>query len=113
MHELSVTQNLLAVVLEHAERAGARRVTRIDLRIGALTGIVDESVQFYFDFVSRDTPAAGARLAFSHVPARLRCRSCGAEFQPEERDWLCPNCGATGGDVVAGREFTVESIEVE
>jgi len=113
MHELSVTQNLLAIVLEHAERAGARRVTRIDLRIGALTGIVDESVQFYFDFVSRDTPAAGARLAFTHIPARLRCRSCGVEFEPEDRDWLCPGCGATGGDVVAGRELTIESIEVE
>ncbi|HOG45981.1 MAG TPA: hydrogenase maturation nickel metallochaperone HypA [Anaerolineae bacterium] len=113
MHELSVTQHLLSVVLEHAEQAGAQRVTRIDLRIGALTGIVDESIQFYFDFVSRDTPAAGARLAFAHVPVRLRCRQCGAEFEPQERDWLCPDCSATGGEVVAGREFSVESIEVE
>ncbi len=113
MHELSVTQNLLAVVLEHAERAGAERVTRIDIQVGALTGLVDESIQFYFDFVSRDTPAAGARLAFTRVPARLRCRACGAEFEPEERDWLCPACGAVAGEVVAGRELLVQSIEVE
>ncbi len=113
MHELSVTQNLLAVVLEHATRAGAQRVTRIDLRIGALTGIVDDSIQFYFDFTSRGTLAEGAQLAFTHVAARFRCRQCGVEFEPEERDWLCPGCGATGGDVVAGREFTVDSIEVE
>lgn len=113
MHELSVTQSLLAVVLEHAERAGAQRITRIDLRIGALTGIIDESVQFYFDFVSRDTPAAGARLAFTHIPARLRCRGCDTLFEPEERSWQCPGCGATGGEVVAGREFSVESIQVD
>lgn len=113
MHELSVTQSLLTVVLEHAERAGAARVTRIDIQVGALTGIVDESVQFYFDFVSRDTPAAGARLAFTHIAARLRCRECGAEFEPEERNWLCPECGAVAGEVVAGRELTVQSIEIE
>jgi hydrogenase nickel incorporation protein HypA/HybF len=113
MHELSVTQSLLDLVLEHAERAGARRVTRIDIQVGALTGVIDESVQFYFDFISRDTPAAGARLAFCHVAARLRCRQCGAEFEPAERDWLCPECGATGGEVVAGRELMVQSIEVE
>jgi hydrogenase nickel incorporation protein HypA/HybF len=113
MHELSVTQHLLAIVLEHAEKAGARRVVRVNLRIGALAGIVDESVQFYFDFVSRDTPAAGAELSFARVPARFQCRECGAEFEPEERDWLCPGCGATGGRLIAGREMAVESIEVE
>jgi len=113
MHELSVTQSLLSLVLEHAGRAGAARVTRIDIRVGALTGLVDESIQFYFDFISRDTPAAGARLAFTHVAARLRCRACGVEFQPQERDWHCPECGAVAGEVVAGRELLVQSIEVE
>ncbi len=113
MHELSVTQGLLAVVLEHAEKAGARRVIRIDLRVGAMAGVVDESIQFYFDFLSRETPAEGAQLSFTHVPARFSCRGCGGEFEPGERNWVCPACGAVGGDIVAGQEMTVESIEIE
>ena len=113
MHELSISQSMLDVVLEHAQKAGAKCVVRIDLQIGQMSGIVDESVQFYFDFISRDTLAEGARLVFHHIPARFSCRSCSTEFEPEERDWLCPNCGATGGRIVAGQEMLVESIEVE
>ncbi len=113
MHELSVTQSLLAVVLEHAEKADARRVTRINLRIGEMSGIVDESIQFYFDFLAKDTLAEGAQLGFTRVPVRFACRGCGGEFEPEERNWACPICGTTGGEIIAGREMSVESIEVE
>ncbi len=113
MHELSITQSLLAVVIEHAEKAGARRVTHVNLRIGGLAGIVDESVQFYFDFLSRGTLAEGACLGFTHVPVRFRCRACAHEFEPEGRAWACPSCGEIGGEITAGREMYVESIEVE
>lgn len=112
MHELSITQSMLEVVLEHAQKASAKSVVRIDLRIGRMSGIVDESIQFYFDFISRNTLAEGARLVFHHIPVRFCCRSCGTEFEPGERDWLCPECGATGGRIVAGREMSVGSIEV-
>lgn len=113
MHELSITQSMLEVVLEHAQRAGAKGVVRIDLQIGEMSGVVDESMQFYFDFISRDTLAEGARLVIHHIPARFSCQSCSTEFEPDERNWLCPNCGATGGRVVAGQEMVVESIEVD
>ncbi|MGQ9683944.1 MAG: hydrogenase maturation nickel metallochaperone HypA [Anaerolineae bacterium] len=112
MHELSVTQNLLAVVLEHAEKASAERVIAVRLCIGELAGIVEESLQFCFDLLSEKTLAAGARLVFHKVPLRLQCRTCGLQFEPGEGEWLCP-CGAVGGAVVAGREFTIESIEVQ
>jgi hydrogenase nickel incorporation protein HypA/HybF len=114
MHELSVTQSILDIVLRHAEKAGARRVETINLVIGELTGFVDESIQFYWDFISKDTPAAGSVLRFERIPALARCHSCRAEYAPpDSRLWACPECGALGGDVVAGREFSVTSIEIE
>ena len=113
MHELAVTEEILRVALEHAERAQAARITDIHLVVGALSTIVDDSVQFYFDFLSPDTIAAGAQLHFERVPARLRCRQCQHEFEPEERDYTCPQCGALGGEVIAGREFYLDSMQVE
>ena len=113
MHELAITEEILRIALEHAERARARRVTDINLVIGVLSSIVDDSVQFYFDFSSPGTIAEGARLHFRRIETRLRCRQCSQEFAPDGMDWHCPHCRALGGDITAGREFYLESIEVE
>jgi hydrogenase nickel incorporation protein HypA/HybF len=113
MHELSVTEEILRVAVEHAERAQAKRITDIHLVVGSLSTVVDDSVQFYFDFLSPDTLAAGAELHFKRVPARLRCRQCEHEFEPQEMDWHCPQCNVLGGDVIAGKEFYLDSLEVE
>ena len=113
MHELSVTQGMLEIVLRHAQQARAQRVTQIHLVIGDLSSIVDDSVQFYFDFISQDTIAEGAQLVFQRTPATFRCRDCGNIFTSNERDFTCPHCGQMTVDVVAGNEFRVESIEVE
>jgi len=113
MHELSITRHILDIVTEHAQRANAKRVRAINLVVGDLTGFVDDSIQFYFDMLSPDTLAEGARLSIRRVPARVRCCDCGEEFSPEGYSWLCPNCQAIGGDIVSGRELSVDSIEVE
>jgi hydrogenase nickel incorporation protein HypA/HybF len=114
MHELSVTQSILDIATRHAEQAGAQRILAINLVIGELTGFVDDSIQFYFDFLSQDTPAQGASLNFERTAASVRCHSCGAEYAPPHSHlWACPECEALGSDVIAGREFSVVSIEIE
>jgi len=113
MHELSVTQGMLDIVLRHAQQARAQRITQIHLVIGDLSSIVDDSVQFYFDFISQDTIAEGAQLVFQRTLATFRCWDCGTTFTPKERDFTCPQCEGIRVEVVAGNEFRVESIEVE
>jgi hydrogenase nickel incorporation protein HypA/HybF len=114
MHELAVTQSILDIALRHAAQAQAQRILAVNLVVGELTGFIDDSIQFYFDFLTRDTLAQGSRLQIDRVAARARCRQCQTEYAPpDSRLWACPACGALGGDVTAGREFYVASIEVE
>lgn len=114
MHEMSVSQSILDIALRHAEQAGAGRIVAIDLVIGDLTGFVDESIQFYIDFLSRETLAQGAQLRFERIAPRVLCRACRAEFAPPgSRLWACPKCEALGGEILAGKEFYVASIEIE
>ncbi len=114
MHELPVTEGILSTALEAAERANARRILAIDLVIGDLSSIVDDSVQFYFDILSRGTPAAGAVLRFRREPATATCRDCGCQYPASvPLVALCPVCGSAHVQVTGGREFYVESIEVD
>ncbi|MCD6519883.1 MAG: hydrogenase maturation nickel metallochaperone HypA [Anaerolineae bacterium] len=113
MHELSVTQNIIDVVCRHAEEAQAKRIVRIHLVIGELSSIVDDSVQFYFDFLSEGTLAEGAELVFQRLSVKVRCEACGHEWEPTSADWTCPLCGQARARVIRGREFYIDSIEVE
>lgn len=113
MHELTITQNILDIVLKEAEAARASKVTRINLVIGELSGVVSDCVQFYFEFLRKGSAAEGATIDFRLVPAELRCRHCLASFNPQDSAWVCPSCGNTSLEVVSGRDCYVESIEVE
>ena len=113
MHELAITQSMVDIVLEQAEKEGAEKVEAINLTIGELSGFVEESVQFYFGFLSRGTAAEGARLTFNSIPARARCRNCEHIFQLKELDWSCPYCSQSSLEIVSGKELYVESIDIE
>ena len=114
MHELSVTEGIIGVASDAARKAGAARIIAIDLVIGDLSGMADDSIQFYFDILSRDTPAEKATLRFRREPAIVNCEECGGQFaaQPPLTP-ICPGCGGVRLHVSGGREFRVESIEVE
>ena len=113
MHELSVVESIVDISLKHAERNGAKRIVKINLVLGELTGIVDQCVTFYWDMLAKDTIAADAEIVFRKVPVVARCTGCGKEFTPEELDLTCPSCGSVKAELVHGREFQVESIEIE
>ncbi len=113
MHELSITQSILSIALEKAEAVQAKKLTKINLTIGELSGIVDECVEFYFELLSKDTIAAGASLCFDRPPIKLRCRNCDTVFSPDKLNWACPNCQEQNIEIISGRECYVSSIEVD
>jgi hydrogenase nickel incorporation protein HypA/HybF len=113
MHEQSIVEALLALAIGKAEEARASRILRIYLVVGELSGVVEESVNFYFSFLSKDTIAAQASLFFMRTPARLRCRNCDTIFSPVRLDFHCPNCKEQQVEIIGGRELYIESLEVE
>lgn len=105
-------ESALDAVRREARTQHARRVERIVLRVGAISGVEPESLRFAFDALARDTIAAGARLDIECVPARVHCRSCAQDFTAG-RGYIfrCPRCGDFSGEVREGRELELSRIE--
>jgi hydrogenase nickel incorporation protein HypA/HybF len=114
MHELSVTQSILDIALDYANRNQAAKIVEIHLQIGDITDFEDEWMQRYFDFVSKGTIAEGAKLKITRVPAQLKCGHCEAIFALDKVSWNseCPSCHSKETHLISGREFRVESLQV-
>ena len=110
MHELSIAQAVLDVVLRHA---AGRRVTRVDLQVGHLRQIVPSSLIFSFELIATSTSAEGAELVLESIPAVGSCRACGAESVLHEFPLQCSSCGGLDLTIVAGEELIVESLSLE
>ena len=112
MHELGITQNLLQVAIRHAGDLEHAQITDLYLVIGELSSVVDDSVQFYWDFVSQGTIAAGSCLHFRRIPALMNCLTCAHSYSLAE-GLSCPICDSIRVQVTAGEEFYLEAIDVE
>jgi hydrogenase nickel incorporation protein HypA/HybF len=109
MHELAITRNIVAIV---GEAARGRRVTRVTIEIGRLSGVMPDAVAFCFDIVAAGTPLAGAALDIKEIDGRARCRDCGGEFAAETLFAPCP-CGSRRCERVRGEELNIKAMELE
>ena len=114
MHELSITQSILEIALDYATKNQAAKIVEIHLQIGEITDFDDEWIQRYFDFVGKGTIAEGAKLRLTRIPARLQCQRCQMIFPLNRSTWdsQCPECRSKESQLISGREFRVESLEV-
>ncbi len=113
MHELAVTENVLNIACKHAEEANADKVTDIYLTIGQLSSIVDDSIMFYWEIISKDTLCQKAKVHFNRIPAELQCQSCDHQYTMGSELRACPKCKSAKIKVLSGDEFHLESIEIQ
>lgn len=114
MHELSIATAVIDEVTRQVAAAGGGRVRSITLRIGRLSMIQAGTLRGCFELAAADTALAGARLECVDVPVRIWCPACRAERElPGIQRLACPACGRPCGDIRAGRELDLESIELE
>jgi hydrogenase nickel incorporation protein HypA/HybF len=113
MHEMYATHAILERAIQKASEQNAKRITNLYLVVGEISTYVDDSVQFYWDEISKGTIAEAAQLHFRHVLAELQCMACFTKYHPEEGEIACPHCGSTGARIWSGEEFYLEALDVE
>lgn len=114
LHEGPVTESILKIVLEYAEKHNARKVNKVSVVVGKMTGYEESSIRFYWEALTVDTIAYGSELEITYVPINVKCSACGEVYEAEDQFGLfCPSCGFYGGELQSGKELYVDTIEID
>ncbi len=113
MHEYSIVQEIMQIVLAEAEKAKARKVLKVYLKIGDLAGVLPDSLHFCFELLSKATIAENAVLSIEKVPIRAHCDQCEKDFAIGDNQYCCPECGNSKIELVSGRELQIDRLEIE
>ncbi len=114
MHELSIAASIVELAEQEARKHGAARVQTVYIQVGALSGVVKDSLLFVWEMACDGTLAAGSRLDVEEVPVQIRCGKCLKETTLAETiDLRCPGCGGFQIEVQRGKELQVTALELE
>jgi len=114
MHELSITKDILDIVLRYVRRHNVTEVKKISLEIGALSDLEEEWIRRYFATLAKGSAAASATIEVTKLPFRFLCEDCLEDFQAElsaDSAPACPRCGSSRIRMTSGAEYTVKSME--
>jgi hydrogenase nickel incorporation protein HypA/HybF len=114
MHELSIALSILDLAEEEADNRGLGRVAAIHLRLGPLSGVVEDALQSAYQLARAGTDLEAADLVIERSSLVAHCPDCAADRVLESvQELVCPQCGAPTPDVVRGRELEVTALEIE
>lgn len=113
MHEMGIAMQIVEIATSAIpDKLADVRVERINLKLGKLSSVVPESLNFCLEVVTRDTPLAGAKIHIEEIPVVAKCRDCGFEWTLSKPIFTCQMCESACVDIIAGRELEITSIEV-
>jgi hydrogenase nickel incorporation protein HypA/HybF len=113
MHELSIADAILDAVRQEAEKHPGAHVTKVCVRIGALSGVEPEALSFGFSVLVQGTDLAPLALEIEPVPRRQRCPACEFTFEVAEDSLACPRCGRIETQLAGGDELDMAYLEIE
>jgi hydrogenase nickel incorporation protein HypA/HybF len=113
MHELSIASAIVDTVTQEIKRQNLPPVQTVVVRIGALSGVVPEALQFGFEAIIPDTLLANTKLQIERTPVQGKCRGCCGEFSVQEFVFACPSCQSGQIEVTRGEELEIAYLEVD
>ena len=112
MHEYPITCEIIRIAEEHGIKNNASKIKKVVLVVGEYSGFVGDSIEMYFNEISKGTLCEGAEITIEHITPKLRCTKCGQLFEREFLSFNCTLCGGIGEPTEIGKEFYVDYIEI-
>lgn len=113
MHEMGIAEQLVKIALDAIpEGIDNPTVERVNLKIGRLASVVEHSLTFCFEIITKDTPLENARLVIDLVPVTVQCDACGHDWEVTGPVFKCPFCETGDVRMLTGREIEITSLEL-
>ncbi|MCX6139177.1 MAG: hydrogenase maturation nickel metallochaperone HypA [Ignavibacteriales bacterium] len=113
MHELSIAQSILDIIVSNVPEDQLHYVRTVSLKVGKSSGIVPESLEFCFMAITAETNLCQARLNIEKIPFVIHCHTCGLEQENEVGSALCASCGSVDTTILSGTEMQFSEIELD
>lgn len=113
MHEMSIAQNIIAIVDETLAGEDYQRLREVVVEIGELVAVVPESLRFCYMVITEKTKFQDSKLTIRILPLVGKCRSCHVESRVEHFDFVCSNCTSRDVEIIQGEELNISHLEVD
>lgn len=113
MHEFSIVSSMFDILMKIAEENRLIKIEQVTLSVGKMRQIVPLAMETAFAAVAKDTIAEGAKLVLEYIPIKMRCATCGEEFDVNASIYVCPKCGSSRLELLQGQELIIKNIEGE
>lgn len=113
MHELSICNALLQQIEKIAAEHGARKVTRVELGVGPLSGVEPKLLRNAYPIAVAGTIAEHAELVITDFEIKVSCTECHAETVAKPNRLLCGECGGFHTRVISGDEMILQRLELD
>jgi hydrogenase nickel incorporation protein HypA/HybF len=113
MHEYSIVQSLIDSCEEHARKNNAKKVTKVVVKIGILSGVEPHLLREAYEMFRLGTVCHEAELVLNLQNVKVHCNVCGAEEELKKNEFICPKCGSFDIKVLDGEEMYLMSLELE
>ena len=101
------------MLVSTAEQNQLASISTVELRVGALSCVEVDALEFCFRSVMAGSVAENAALKIEQVAATAECAQCKATFAVSARWEACPHCGGLGAKILSGDELQVARIAGE
>ncbi len=113
MHELSIADSIIKTATAEATKRRATEISAVGLRIGQLTDIVEDSLRFGLEVLSKGTMMEKAEIEIESIPPIGYCETCARNIEIRKFFFVCPECNGRQIKLISGNELDIAYIELE
>ena len=110
---MSIAAAVLDAVRAESERRPGSRVSRAGLRIGELSGVQPDALQFCLEALVSGTDMEPLAFDFELLPWTRKCKLCGQTYRVVDYQPACAACGSNDTEAAGGDEMELSYVELE